>query len=314
MIGHYPTHRRFAMPAQLPALALMANPGQRRATLDLAREIERRGFAGISVSSSFGNMSQCVGLAFATQRIPFATAIAPIYAQAIDEFAQNAAYLHEVSGGRFQFGIGIAHAPAYARFEVKPGTPLADTRAFVEKFKAQTQYGPLPPVILAALRKRMIALSGEIGDGVIFANGSRAFMPDSLAALPEAKRRDPNFLIGNRVRTCISDDVAEAKAALRQSMASYWLMPNYRNYWKETGYADEMATAEKLVADGRAAEMPQYLSDRWLADCTLFGPAAKVREGVEAWRDAGVTTPIVVPISPDGDQTKALRAAFDAFA
>jgi luciferase-like monooxygenase len=90
------------MAAPLPALNLVAPPGQRHAALDLAREIERRGFAGISVSSSFGNMSQSVGLALATERIPFATAIAPIYAQSTDEFAQNAAYLHEVSGGRFR--------------------------------------------------------------------------------------------------------------------------------------------------------------------------------------------------------------------
>jgi len=301
------------MPTQKPALALMANPGERRAALDLAREIERRGFAGISVSSSFGNMSQCLGLAFATERIPFATAIAPIYAQAVDEFAQNAAYIHEVSGGRFQFGIGIAHAPAYARFEVKPGRPLGDTRAFIEKFRAHIEYGPLPPVIVAALRKRMVALAGEIGDGVIFANGSRAYMADSLAALPAAKRRDPGFFIGNRVRTCISDDVAEAKAALRRSMASYWLMPNYRNYWKETGYAEEMADAEALVAAGRGAEMAERLTDRWLDDCTLYGPAARVRDGVEAWREAGITTPVVVPISPDGSQRKALEAAFRAF-
>ena len=41
------------MPASLPALNLIATPGQRRATLEVAREIERRGFAGISVSSSF---------------------------------------------------------------------------------------------------------------------------------------------------------------------------------------------------------------------------------------------------------------------
>src|ERR1700721_3421401 len=124
------------MPHTLPALPLVAGPGERRATLDVAREIERRGFAGISVSSSFGNMSQCAGLAFATDRIPFATAIAPIYAQSVDEFAQNAAYLHEISGGRFKFGVGVAHAPSHLRLEVKPGKPLGDTRLFIEKFKA----------------------------------------------------------------------------------------------------------------------------------------------------------------------------------
>jgi alkanesulfonate monooxygenase SsuD/methylene tetrahydromethanopterin reductase-like flavin-dependent oxidoreductase (luciferase family) len=297
----------------LPALALMGNPGERLATLEIAREIERRGFAGISVSSSFGNMSQCVGLAFATKTIPFATAIAPIYAQAVDEFAQNAAYLHEVSNGRFQFGIGIAHAPAYTRFEVKPGKPLGDTRAFIEKFKAHTEYGPLPPVIVATLRKRMIALAGEIGDGIVFANCSRAHMAESLAALPAEKRRDPNFFIGNRIRTCISDDVDQAKATLRRSMASYWLMPNYRNYWKEAGYVEEMAAAEAAIAAGRSAEMPQYLTDRWLADCTLYGPEAHVRDEIEAWREAGITTPVIVPIAPDGDQKRAIEAVFRAY-
>ncbi len=301
------------MPTQLPALNLIAEPGRRRATLDAAREIERRGFAGISISSSFGNMSQCVGLALATERIIFATAIAPIYAQSVDEFAQNAAYIHEVSGGRFQFGIGIAHAPTYVRLEVKPGTPLGDTRAFVEKFRAHTAYGPLPPVILAALRKRMIALSAEIGDGLVFANGSRGHMAVSLAALPATKRGDPDFFIGNRIRTCVSDDVGEAKAVLRKTMAHYWAMPNYRNYWREAGYAEEMDAAKALCDAGRADDLPRLLTDKWLADCTLYGPAARIRDGVEEWRAAGITTPVLVPLSPDGDQMNALKAVFAAF-
>jgi alkanesulfonate monooxygenase SsuD/methylene tetrahydromethanopterin reductase-like flavin-dependent oxidoreductase (luciferase family) len=302
------------MPASLPALNLIAVPGQRHATLDLAREIERRGFAGISVSSSFGNMSQCVGLAFATERIPFATAIAPIYAQAVDEFAQNAAYLHEISRGRFQFGIGIAHAPSHLRMEVKPGRPLGDTRAFIEKFRAHTAYGELPPIVLATLRKRMIALAGEIADGIVFANASRAHMTASLAALPAAKRNDPNFFIGNRIRTCIADDIGHAKAVLRQTMAGYWAMPNYRNYWREAGYADEIAAAERAIIEGRAAELPRLLTDRWLEDCTLFGPASRIRDGVEEWRAAGITTPVLVPLSADGNPAAALQAVFAAYA
>src|SRR5213082_2163493 len=86
------------MPSPLPALNLIATPGRRHATLDLAREIERRGFAQIQVSSSFANMAQCIGLALATERISFATAIAPIYSQTVEEFAHTAAYIHELSG------------------------------------------------------------------------------------------------------------------------------------------------------------------------------------------------------------------------
>src|SRR3954447_24687750 len=112
------------MAAHLPALNLVAQPGQRRATLDLAREIERRGFAGISVSSQYSNMAQCLGLAFATERIPFATAITPIYAQTTDEFAQMAASVHEVAGGLFHSGMGVPPPPSHARMGVTPGKPL----------------------------------------------------------------------------------------------------------------------------------------------------------------------------------------------
>ncbi|MFZ3234075.1 MAG: LLM class flavin-dependent oxidoreductase [Stellaceae bacterium] len=301
------------MPTALPALNLVAVPGQRRATLDMAREIEQRGFAGISASSQYSNMSQCLGLAFATERIAFATAIAPIYAATAEEFANSAAYLHEVSGGRFQFGIGVAHAPLHQRIGVTPGRPLADIRDFVAKLRSVDGIGPLPPVILAALRRRMVALAAEIADGVVFANAARSHMAASLAALSAEKRRDPGFFVGNRIRTCVGDE-AEAKAVLRRTVANYALMPNYRNYWKEAGYVEEMTAIENAVAAGRIDEIGKYLPDRWLADITLFGPAAKIRDGVEAWRAAGIRTPVLVPLSADGDPKTALRQVFAAFA
>ena len=66
---------------------------------------------------------------------------------------------------------------------------------------------------------------------------------------------------------------------LRKTTALYCAMPNYRNYWKEAGYLDEMNAAEAAIAAGRTDESPIYLTDRWLADCTLYGPAAGPRRG-----------------------------------
>jgi alkanesulfonate monooxygenase SsuD/methylene tetrahydromethanopterin reductase-like flavin-dependent oxidoreductase (luciferase family) len=296
-----------------PGLNLIAEPGQRLATLDWAREIERRGFAEIQVSSSYANMAQCVGLALGTERVAFATAIAPIYAQTPEEFAHTAAYIHEMSGGRFRFGIGVAHGPTHVRMGVTPGKPLGDIRAFVEKYKSYENIGGLPPIVLATLRMRMIALAGEIAGGMVFSGGSRAHMADSLAVLPAGKRADDRFYIGNRIRTCISEDVAEAKAVLRRTMAHYLLLPYYRNYWKEAGYIDEMAAVETAIAAGDTANLGRFLTDAWLADVTLFGTPAQIRDGVEAWYAAGIKTPVLVPLSPDGNQERALRQAFAAF-
>ena len=182
------------MPQQLPAVSLVAVPGRRSATLEVAREIERRGFAGVYAPSVFSNMSLCEALAHVTERIVFGTSIAPIYARTVGDFAQSAAFMHEVSGGRFRFGIGVSHAPAHVRMGVTPGKPLGDIRNFVAKLRAHEGIGALPPVILATLRKQMIALAGEIADGMVFANGARSHMQDSLAALPASKRSDPDVL------------------------------------------------------------------------------------------------------------------------
>jgi alkanesulfonate monooxygenase SsuD/methylene tetrahydromethanopterin reductase-like flavin-dependent oxidoreductase (luciferase family) len=297
----------------LPALSLVAVPGRRRRTIEIAKEIERRGFSGIYSPSMFGNMSFCEALSWNTSTIQFGTAIAPIYQRTITDFAQSAAVMHEVSGGRFRLGIGVAHGPSHVRMGVTPGKPLGDIRAFVEKYRAQEGLGVLPPVIVAALRRKMVALAGEIAEGVVFANASRSHMSVSLAALPPAKRSDSSFFIGNMIPTCISDDIEAAKAVNRRTLTSYGFLPNYRNYWREAGYGDEMDAIEKAIAEGRKDDVPRYFSDKWLADNTLFGPAAKVREGVEAWRDAGVKDLIIVPSSAAGNQITALEEVFAAF-
>ena len=301
------------MPKQMPAISLVAVPGRRKATLEAAQRIEAAGFAGIWSPSMFSNMSLCEALAHVTRTIPFATSIAPIYSRTVSDFAQSAAFMHEVSGGRFRLGIGVSHAPSHVRMGVTPGKPLADTRAFVEKFRASEGLGPLPPVVLAALRTNMVKLAGEIGDGVVFANASRSHMPASLANLPAARRSDEAFAIANMIPTCISDDVEAAKAVNRRTLHSYGLLPNYRNYWKEAGYVEEMEAIEKAVAEGRRDDVPKCFSDKWLADNTLFGPRSKVIEGLEAWRAAGVRTPIVVPSSAAGNQMKAIEEVIAAF-
>jgi alkanesulfonate monooxygenase SsuD/methylene tetrahydromethanopterin reductase-like flavin-dependent oxidoreductase (luciferase family) len=298
----------------MPAISLVAVPGRRRVTIDIARDIERRGFSGVYTPSMYGNMSQCEAMAWNTERIPFGTAIAPIYARTVLDFAQSAAFMHEVSGGRFRLGIGVAHAPGHQRMGVTAGKPLGDTRDFVARLRAVDGVGDFPPIIIAALRQKMVALAGEISQGVVFANAARSHMAASLAALPTDRRADQAFFIGNMLPTCISDDVEAAKAVCRRALNHYAFLPNYRNYWKEAGYVEEMAEIERAIAENRRDDVPKYLTDRWLADVTLFGPAAKVREGVAAWQAAGVRTPVIVPSSTSGGQLKALEEIFATFA
>ena len=121
--------------------------------------------------------------------------------------------------------------------------------------------------------------------------------------------------LGKAAQTAaLSANIEAAKAVNRRTLTGYGFLPNYRNYWKEAGYVEEMEAIEKAIAEGRNADVPGCFSDKWLADNTLFGPVAKVREGVEAWRAAGVKDLIIVPSSAAGNQMKAIEEVFTAFA
>ena len=282
-----------------PAVSLVAVAGRRRATLDLAQRLEAEGFTGIYCPSPGDGLALCEALALVTREIPFGTSIAHIYTRHAFEWAQTAAVIHELSGGRFRFGVGVSHGPAHDRLGIKPGKPLDDMRKFVTEVKGYApQVGALPPITLATLRSRMVALAGEIADGAVWANAARSHMTESLRHLPDAKRNDPAFFIGDMVPTCIDSDRAAAATVMRRTLASYVKLPNYQNYWMEAGYTrDDIAT----------------MSDRWLTDVTLFGSAKDVRDGVEAWRATGVRTVILVPSSTRGGQMVAFDELIAAF-
>ena len=297
-----------------PCVSLVAVAGRRRTTLDLARRLEDEGFAGIYCPSPGDGLALCEALALTTTALPLGTSIANIYTRHAFDYAQTAAVVHELSGGRFHFGVGISHGPTHERLGLKVGKPLEDIRKFVADVRAaEPQVGKLPPLVLATLRRRMVELAGEIAEGCVWANAARSHMAASLAHLPERARANPDFFIGDMIPTVISDDRAAAAAVNRRTLTPYVKLPNYQNYWIEAGYEKEMIAIRAAIARNDDEAVRAAMSDRWLSDVTLFGPAKEVRDGVEAWRAAGVRTVILVPSSTRGGQMQAFEELIAAF-
>ncbi len=301
------------MSAMKPALALTPVPGRRRPVVEAVQKMEEKGYAGMYCPSTLGGMSLVEALAWQTNSIPFGVTVAPIYSRVAEDFAETAASLNEVSGGRFRLGVGVSHGPTQAKFRAEVGKPLGDMRSFVERYKSATGAGEPAPITLAGMRPRMIKLAGEVGDGLVFANAALTKAKESLALLPQEKLDDPDFFIGCMTPTCISDDIEAAKAVHKRTLSRYVQLPYYRSYWRESGYAEEMAEIDALIESGDTASISDRLSDRWLDDITLFGSASRVRERVDMWRETGVKTPILVPSSASGNQLKAVEEIFEAF-
>ncbi len=301
------------MTTRKPALALAAVPGRRARTLELATEIEKKGFSGIYCASFGDGLGLCQAIAEATNTIYFGTAVVNIYTRHPSDYALTTALIHELSGGRFRFGIGVSHRPVTDRLGLSTGKPLSDIRTFVDEWKGVARTGDQPPIVLAALRKKMVALGGEIASGIVYANVSRSNLKKSLSALSDEKRSDPKFFVGNMIPTCISSDREAAAAVNRKTLSGYVQLPNYRNVWKEAGYVEEMSGIEEAITGGEPQRIGEFMTKRWLSDCTLFGSPSEVREGLEAFYDAGINAPILVPSSAAGNQMKAFQELFEIF-
>ncbi len=296
-----------------PALSLAAMRGKRRAALELARTIEREGFSGVYCPSFGDGLGLCEALALVTKEIPFGTAIANIYTRHPHDYAPTVTMIHELAPGRFRFGIGVSHGPVLQRLGIRAGKPIADMERFVSDLReGAKRWGDLPPLVLATLRPPMIRLAAKIADGAVWANACRSHMPASLAHLGK-RVAEESFFVGNMIPTCIDADRAAAAAVLRKTLTGYVLLPNYQRYWIEAGYEEEMRAIQVAVAAGEYERVPTLMSEAWLRDCTLFGTASEVREGVEAWYAAGVKTPILVPSSTRGGQFDAIAEVIAAF-
>jgi probable F420-dependent oxidoreductase len=295
-----------------PAVSLIAMPGRRAATVALAKELEDRGFAGIWCPSYGDCMALCQEIARVTTTIAFGTSIQPIYLRHANELGNHAAFLHELSGGRFHLGLGVSHGPVHEQLGAVVGKPLSDMRAYVAQMRANERgSGALPPIVLATLRDKMLDLALEISNGAVWANASVSNI-ETQASRARTTGGD-TFFVGNMVPTVIDDDRDAARAVHRKTLNGYIRLPNYRNYWKAAGFEEEMVAIEAALAAGDRERLPTLMTDRWIDDVTLSGSATQVREGVERWQAAGVT-PILVPAATSGGQMKAFENLFATYA
>ena len=127
---------------KMPAVSLAAVSGRRQQTLEIASEIERRGFSGIYCPSMGDCVALCQAIASVTNEITFGTSVQPIYFRNPEDLAATASFIHEISNGRFRLGIGVTHGPVHQRLGITPGKPLTDISNYVAAMeKAAAHHG-----------------------------------------------------------------------------------------------------------------------------------------------------------------------------
>ena len=149
----------------------------------------------------------------------------------------------------------------HERLGVQTGKPLADTRRFVEACAGAPRVGELPPLVLAALREPMVALAGEIADGVVFANAARSHM-HALARgrCPRTDRANPTFFIGNMIPTCITTTSPPRPRVNRRTLARLRRAAELpRTTGRRPATSRRWTPIERALATGERDRIPQIL-------------------------------------------------------
>ncbi len=281
------------------------------------------------------SFTMAAALAMRTQRVAIGTSVAPLYHRSPASMAQTAATVDDISGGRFRLGLGVGHRITMGGWHGQQiGKPTAEMREYIGIVRAILSgdvpptgqrwtsnfsfmgFTPRPdiPIYQAALSPAMLRLAGEIADGVVlWACPSQyvrdVVVPEVAAGRNRAGKPIEGFHILAAVPSAMSDDRAAALAGVRNELHRYFGLPFYRAMFQAAGFADDVAAFDAASPDAQAQKLS--ISERFIDDLCAIGDDAAVRDGIQRYRDAGVTNPVVTAVLGT-DFERTLRAAASA--
>ena len=163
------------------------------------------------------------------------------------------------------------------------GKPVAAMRDYLDAMEQATYSPPAPaeplPLLLAALRPKMLELARERSDGA----HPYLVTPRHTARARELLGPDP--VLAPEQGFVLETDPARARTLAREHLSVYLKLPNYVNSWREEGFD------EHDVADGG--------SDRLVDELVVWGDADAIAGRVRAHLEAGADHVCLQPVARD---------------
>jgi probable F420-dependent oxidoreductase len=243
-----------------------------------------------------------------TESMRLGTGIVGVMTRGPALLAQQAAALADASGGRFVLGIGASSDRIVSGWNAmefsRPLSRISESVDFLRTalagertetgFKIEQAPAERVPIVLAALRGKMLRLAVEKADGA-FSN----YLP--LAGLPKVVEQLDGAPEGFELLCrffCIPGERGQVEPLARFMLASYGTVPVYANFFRWLGYGDkieEMCEAWAAKDRERAiAAAPWEL----IEEAFILGSPEEMKERLGRFVEGGVTLPILTPICP----------------
>ena len=273
---------------------------------ELFRRIEAAGYDDVWTSETAGydGFTPLALAAVHTERLRLATGVVNPFTRGPAVLAQHCAALADASGGRFVLGLGSSSNVVVERWNGVPfEKPLGRMRSAIEAlrpvlaggrgpggFKLETAPEAPVPIVVAALRGKMLGLAAELGDGA-FTN----FLPLSGARqVAEAFGAPEKELVCRFF--CFPAPADEALPAARRMLVAYATVPVYTAFFRWLGWGERIDPVLEAWEDGDRRRAVELVPDDLVREVFLFGDAAAQRERLQAFAEDGITTFVLTPV------------------
>ena len=323
-----------------PDTAQYAGKGQAKPTLaDIAaaaRATEALGFDGVCApEAGHDPFLPLMVAAEHTRRIHLGTNVAIAFPRSPMVTAQLAWDLQQLSGGRFNLGLGTQvkghNELRYATpWTAGPGPRLREyVQCLQAMFKSFTEGKPTPfegkhyrftllppffnpgpidypapPIYIAAVNTYMASLGGELCDGLrlhpigTFAYTKEVVLPTIAAGATKVDRTlaDIEVIGAPFLATGATEaDVVKAMGALKQHIAFYASTRTYHTVLRFHGWEDIGLQLHQLAREGKWQELPKLITDEMLSEWAVIATYDRLASEVRA-RCTGVFSTVLLDL------------------
>jgi probable F420-dependent oxidoreductase len=237
------------------------------------------------------------------------TAIVPAFTRGAATLAQSCAALAAAAPGRVAIGLGTSTEVIVRRWNGlpfdRPYARVRDTVRFlraalagqrvseryetftVDGFRLQLVPSEPPRLLVAALRPGMLRLAGREADGAILNWLAVEDVPTAVRHVGAGKE------IVARIFVLVDEDADRARAAARPLVAAYLTVDVYRRFHEWLGRGEALGPMWDAWAAGDRAGAAAAIPDEVVDALVVHGSAARCREHLHRYVEAGVTTPVL---------------------